>query len=62
MLGEAFRRGWRTKREADGYAGAIAADVNSPKSRTAATMQHYVDHIERVPVVVLVCLVRYSNR
>ena len=61
MLGEAFRRGWRAKREADGYAGAIAVDVNSPKSRTAAAMQHYVDHIEHVPVVVLACLVRYRD-
>jgi nitroreductase len=61
LLGEAFRRGWKAKREADGYVHAVAADASSPKSRTAATMQHYVDHIEQVPVVVLVCLVRYRE-
>ncbi len=59
LLGESFRRGWQAKRDADGYVGAIEADVDSPKARTAATMQYYVDHIEHVPVVVLACLVRY---
>jgi nitroreductase len=27
----------------------------------AAAMQHYVDHFEQIPVVVLVCLVRYRG-
>ena len=27
----------------------------------AATMQHYVDHIEEVPVIVLACLMRYRE-
>ena len=34
---------------------------DSPKARMAATMQHYVDHFEAVPVVVLVCLVRHRR-
>ena len=49
VLGEAFRAGWGAKREADGYR----------PSRFADSMQHYVDHFESVPVVVLVCLDRY---
>ena len=49
LLGEAFRTGWNAKREADGYR----------PSRFAESMQHYVDHFEAVPVVVLVCLDRY---
>lgn len=49
LLGAAFRAGWSVKREADGYR----------PSRFADSMQHYVDHFERVPVVVLVCLDRY---
>ena len=58
LLGEAFRRGWAAKRDADGFGGPDPAD-DSPRARTARAMQHYVDHLEEVPVVVLACLVRY---
>lgn len=51
MLGDAFRSGWAAKREGDGYRS----------SRFADSMQHYVDHVESVPVVVLVCLDRYRG-
>ena len=34
---------------------------NSPKARMAATMQRYIDDFERVPVLVLPCLVRYRE-
>lgn len=59
LLGEAFRAGWRSKLETDGYTTGTGTDPTSPKARSAATMQHYVDHIEQVPVIVLACLVRY---
>jgi nitroreductase len=49
LLGDAFRSGWNTKREADGYR----------HSRFAESMQRYVDRFEQTPVVVLVCLQRY---
>jgi len=66
VLGESFRASWAAKRSADGY-GAAADDAqaggtevaDTPKARMAATMQHFVDHIEQVPVIVLVCLQRY---
>jgi nitroreductase len=61
LLGRSFRAGWAAKRAADGYTDATAADPDSPKARAAATMQHYVDHLEQVPVVVLVCLERYRD-
>lgn len=59
LLGESFRAGWAAKRRADGYGDGTGSDPASPKGRMAAAMQHYVDHIERVPVIVLACLVRY---
>ena len=59
LLGTSFRAGWAAKRESDGYTTGSGTDPDSPKARAAATMQHYVDHIEQVPVIVLVCLVRY---
>ncbi len=49
LLGDAFRAGWNTKRESDGYR----------PSRFAESMQRYVDRFEQTPVVVLVCLQRY---
>lgn len=61
LLGNSFRAAWAMKIERDGYTEGSGADPTSPKSRMAATMQHYVDHIEQVPVIVLVCLVRYRT-
>lgn len=58
VLGASFRASWATKRAADGYSGPAVAD-DTPKGRMAATMQHFVDHLEQVPVIVLVCLQRY---
>ena len=59
LLGAAFRSGWNAKRSADGYESGSAVDPDSPTARMAATMQHYVDHFEEIPVVVLACLRRH---
>jgi nitroreductase len=56
LLGEAFRSGWNDKRRDDGYETGSGDDPSSPKSRMAAAMQHFVDHFEEIPVVVLACL------
>jgi nitroreductase len=59
LLGESFRTGWDAKRRHDGYEQGSGHVADSPKARMAATMQHYVDHFEAVPV--LVCLVRHRQ-
>jgi nitroreductase len=56
LLGDAFRTGWNEKRRDDGYEGGSGNDPTSPKGRMAAAMQHFVDHFEEIPVVVLACL------
>jgi len=56
VLGRSFREAWATKRAADGYGNA---DPDAPKARLERAMQHFVDHFEDVPVVVLACLARY---
>ena len=73
LIGEAGRRVWTNKRVRDGYdrvsggsggSGAASrpgADASSPKARMARTMQQYVDEFERVPVLILPCLVRYRE-
>ena len=59
LLGAAARAAWAAKRSHDGYAEGSGTDLASPKARMARTMDHYVDHFEATPVVVLPCLVRY---
>lgn len=61
LIAEAARRIWVNKREEDHYDEGSGAVAGSPKARMAATMQHYVEHFERVPVLVLPCLVRYRD-
>lgn len=57
LLTESFRRGWVDKRadlDRDGV-----PEEGTPRYRMQAAMQHYVDHFDTVPVVVLVGLERY---
>src|SRR5580700_7922840 len=49
LVAEAARRGWATKRAADGYDHGSGADDRSPKASMARTMQAYVDHLHEVP-------------
>lgn len=61
LIGEAARQAWAAKREADRYDQGSGSVAGSPKARMAATMQHYVDEFERVPVLILACLLRYRE-
>lgn len=59
VLGAAARRMWANKQVNDGYTSGSGVQEDSPKSRMARSMQSYVDHFERAPVLVLPCLIRY---
>ena len=61
LIGDAARRIWGNKRTNDGYDRGSGVVDDSPKARMAATMQRYTDQFERVPVLVLPCLVRYRD-
>jgi len=61
LIAEAGRRAWSGKRTADGYDRGSGVVADSPKARMASSMQHYVDHLDSVPVLVLPCLVRYRE-
>lgn len=61
LIGTAARRVWAGKRERDGYDRGSGASDNSPKSRMAAAMKQYVEDFDRVPVLILPCLVRYRD-
>ena len=61
ILGDSFRAMWAEKRGRDGYDAGSGTSEDSPKARMAATMQHFVDHFEQTPVVVLACLRRHRD-
>ncbi|MFK7915714.1 MAG: nitroreductase family protein [Pseudomonadales bacterium] len=61
LIGKAARDLWSVKRANDQYDKGSGADTNSPKSRMARTMSHYVDNIESAPALILPCLVRYRE-
>jgi nitroreductase len=52
---------WRAKIRTDGYQEGSGLTEDSPKARLARTMQAFVDDFERVPVLVLPCLMRYRS-
>jgi len=59
LMAESARRAWNYKRETDRYDRGSGVSDSTPKARMARTMQRYVDDFERVPVLILPCLVRY---
>ena len=61
ILAVGFRAGWDAKRSEARDAEGSALDPATPKGRQGRAMQHFVDHFEEIPVVVLACLVRYRE-
>ncbi len=61
LIGDTAIDFWAKKKANDQYDKGSGADPNSPKSRMARTMQHYVDNFHRVPVLILPCMVRYRE-
>ncbi|MGH8997065.1 MAG: nitroreductase family protein [Acidimicrobiales bacterium] len=59
LIAASARRIWGGKRQADRYDSGTGATADSPKARTARAMDEYVERFERVPVLILPCLVRY---
>jgi nitroreductase len=55
LLGETFRSMWAAKRRDDAYDRGSGNDPSSPKGRMAASMQHFVDHVQDAPVIALAC-------
>ena len=61
ILGDAYRRGWRHKAESEGWSTAGDADRSSRRVRSMQAMDSFVDNFEKIPVVVLACLVRFRE-
>jgi nitroreductase len=50
---------WTRKRTADGYDKGSGTRASTPKARMAEVMRGYVEHLDRVPVLILGCLLRF---
>jgi len=56
LIGEGARQVWGNKRVNDRYDEGSGAIDDSPKARTARTMDHFVAHVHEAPVIVLACV------
>jgi nitroreductase len=61
LLGDAFRRGWGHKEGAEGWKKGDDSGRSSRRIRSMQAVQTFVDQFERIPVVVLACLIRYRE-
>ncbi len=61
IVGEAARSLWAHKRSRDGYDTGSGKQLDSPKTRMAASMEQYVANFERVPVLILPALLRHRE-
>lgn len=61
MISKGARSVWAGKRKADRYDQRSGADESSPKARMARTMDAYVENFDKVPALILPCLVRYRE-
>lgn len=59
LIGHAARDMWAAKRANEKYDEGSGTRPDSPKTRMANSMQHYVDNFERVPALILPALIRY---
>jgi nitroreductase len=59
LMGEAFRRGWKHKSDAESWAKEDDQGRSTRRIRSMEAMQHFVDHFERIPVVLIACFARY---
>ena len=61
LMGAAFRRGWGHKSVSEGWGKEGDQAGATRRVRSMEAMQHFVDHFEEIPVVVLACFVRYRD-
>ena len=61
LIGAVARKFWNAKRHDDGCDRGSGVEASSPKSRMARSMDHYVEHFEDAPALILPCMVRYRE-
>lgn len=61
LLGGAFREMWASMSSSGAYAKIAKSDETTGAGRAGRAMQQFVDRFERIPVVILPCLVRHRK-
>jgi nitroreductase len=61
LMGAAFRRGWGHKSSTESWGKEGDTAHSTRRVRSMEAMQHFVDHFEEIPVVVLACFTRYRD-
>ena len=61
LIKGAALQAWGTKRTTDRYDEGSGADPSSPKASMARTMDAYVEGLDRVPVLILPCMIRHRE-
>lgn len=59
LLGGAYRKGWESKSNAEGWQEGSGADPNSRKARSVNAMLQFVERFEEIPVVILACCLHH---
>jgi nitroreductase len=61
LMGAAFRRAWGHKSSTENWGKEGDQAGATRRVRSMEAMQHFVDHFEQIPVVVLACFARYRD-
>jgi nitroreductase len=61
LMGAAFRRGWGHKASSESWGKEGDRTGATRRVRSMEAMQHFVEHFEQIPVVVLACFARYRD-
>ncbi|MEZ5166711.1 MAG: nitroreductase family protein [Acidimicrobiales bacterium] len=61
IVARGARAVWDAKRKNERYDEGSGNDPNSPKARMARSMEHYVDAMADVPVLILPCFLRHRE-
>ena len=61
LMGAAYREGWRHKAESEGWGRSSDSRKPSRRVRSMQAMDYFVEHFEKIPAVILACLVRFRE-
>ena len=61
LMGVAYREGWGHKAGSEGWGKSSDGAKTSRRVRSMQAMSYFVDNFEKIPVVILACLVRFRE-
>ncbi len=61
LMGNAYREGWGHKAGSEGWGKSSDSGKSSRRIRSMEAVTYFVDNFEKIPVVILACLVRFRE-